>query len=200
MRYIGQYIIEFTPFVKDRLVAKYLLHYLKILQTNAFLFSYVSLLQERRKQFDFRCLSVEVFFHYHILIQYSIIKLMAFYLRQWLKNGIIRLYNRTEVGCKFRLTPSSLQKRALKKQIIPSIFGTMYLSNIGGVFMIEQQQKLVLSPYMEIYELVIPKDNLLRQIKNWLILALFMMNCLLIIVQITDEMQFHLSECLNICF
>ena len=30
--------------------------------------------------------------------------------------------------------------------------------------MIEQQQKLVLSPYMEIYELVIPKDNLLRQI------------------------------------
>ena len=29
----------------------------------------------------------------------------------------------------------------------------MYLSNIGGVFMIEQQQKLMLSPYMEIYEL-----------------------------------------------
>lgn len=42
----------------------------------------------------------------------------------------------------------------------------MYLSNIDGVFMIEQQQKLVLSPYMEIYELVIPKDNLLRQIKE----------------------------------
>ena len=32
--------------------------------------------------------------------------------------------------------------------------------------MIEQQQKLVLSPYMDIYELVIPKDNLLRQIKE----------------------------------
>lgn len=32
--------------------------------------------------------------------------------------------------------------------------------------MIEQQQKLVLSPYIEIYELVIPKDNLLRQIKE----------------------------------
>lgn len=32
--------------------------------------------------------------------------------------------------------------------------------------MIEQQQNLVLSPYMEIYELVIPKDNLLRQIKE----------------------------------
>ena len=42
----------------------------------------------------------------------------------------------------------------------------MCISNIGGVFMIEQQQKLVLSPYMEIYELVIPKDNLLRQIKE----------------------------------
>ena len=34
--------------------------------------------------------------------------------------------------------------------------------------MIEQQQKLVLSPYMEIYELVIPKDNLLRKIKELL--------------------------------
>lgn len=32
--------------------------------------------------------------------------------------------------------------------------------------MIEQQQKLVLSPCMEIYELVTPKDNLLRQIKE----------------------------------
>ena len=32
--------------------------------------------------------------------------------------------------------------------------------------MIEQQQKLVLSPYTEIYELVVPKDNLLRQIKE----------------------------------
>ena len=32
--------------------------------------------------------------------------------------------------------------------------------------MIEQQQKLVLSPYMEIYKLVVPKNNLLRQIKE----------------------------------
>ena len=32
--------------------------------------------------------------------------------------------------------------------------------------MIEQQQNFVLSPYMEIYELVVPKDNLLRQIKE----------------------------------
>lgn len=32
--------------------------------------------------------------------------------------------------------------------------------------MVEQQQKLVLSPYMEIYDLVIPKDNLLWQIKE----------------------------------
>lgn len=32
--------------------------------------------------------------------------------------------------------------------------------------MVEQQQTLVLSPYMEIYELVVPKDNLLRQIKE----------------------------------
>lgn len=32
--------------------------------------------------------------------------------------------------------------------------------------MIIQQQKFVLSPYMEIYDLVVPKDNLLRQIKE----------------------------------
>ena len=32
--------------------------------------------------------------------------------------------------------------------------------------MIDQQQKLVLSPYMEIYELVVPSDNLLRQIRE----------------------------------
>lgn len=32
--------------------------------------------------------------------------------------------------------------------------------------MIEQQQKLILSPYADIYELIVPKDNLLRQIKE----------------------------------
>ena len=32
--------------------------------------------------------------------------------------------------------------------------------------MVEQQQRLVLSPYMEIYNMVVPKDNLLRQIKE----------------------------------
>ena len=32
--------------------------------------------------------------------------------------------------------------------------------------MIEQQQKLILSPYIDIYELIIPKDNILRQIKE----------------------------------
>lgn len=32
--------------------------------------------------------------------------------------------------------------------------------------MVDQQQKLIASPYMEIYELVIPRDNLLRQIKE----------------------------------
>lgn len=34
--------------------------------------------------------------------------------------------------------------------------------------MLEQQEKLVLSPYMNIYELVVPKNNLLRQIKELL--------------------------------
>ena len=32
--------------------------------------------------------------------------------------------------------------------------------------MVEQQQKFILSPYMEIYDLVVPKDNILRQIKE----------------------------------
>ena len=34
--------------------------------------------------------------------------------------------------------------------------------------MVEQQQKLILSPYIDIYELIIPKDNLLRQIKEFI--------------------------------
>lgn len=42
----------------------------------------------------------------------------------------------------------------------------MEVSNIGGVFMINQQQEMLLSPYMEIYELVVPKDNILRKIKE----------------------------------
>ena len=32
--------------------------------------------------------------------------------------------------------------------------------------MIEQQQKLILSPYIDIYDLIIPQDNLLRKIKE----------------------------------
>lgn len=32
--------------------------------------------------------------------------------------------------------------------------------------MVEQQQKLILSPYLEIYDLIVSKDNLLRQIKE----------------------------------
>ena len=33
--------------------------------------------------------------------------------------------------------------------------------------MVDQQQKLVLSSYMKIYELVVPRNNLLRQIKEF---------------------------------
>src|SRR3954467_5238578 len=32
--------------------------------------------------------------------------------------------------------------------------------------MIKNQQSMILSPYMEIYNLVVPKDNLLRQIEE----------------------------------
>ena len=32
--------------------------------------------------------------------------------------------------------------------------------------MLEQQQKLVLSPYIELYDKIIPKDNMLRRIKE----------------------------------
>ena len=37
---------------------------------------------------------------------------------------------------------------------------------MDGDFMLEQQQKLIVSPYIEIYKLVVPKDNLLRQINE----------------------------------
>lgn len=33
--------------------------------------------------------------------------------------------------------------------------------------MIQQQQSMVLSPYIELYNLVIPKDNMLRQINEF---------------------------------
>ena len=32
--------------------------------------------------------------------------------------------------------------------------------------MINQHPKMIVSPYMEIYELVVPKDNILRKIKE----------------------------------
>jgi hypothetical protein len=32
--------------------------------------------------------------------------------------------------------------------------------------MIQQQQSMTLSPYMELYNLVVPKDNMLRQINE----------------------------------
>ena len=32
--------------------------------------------------------------------------------------------------------------------------------------MIQQQQSMVLSPYIELYSLIIPKDNMLRQINE----------------------------------
>ncbi len=32
--------------------------------------------------------------------------------------------------------------------------------------MIQQQQTMILSPYMDIYDLVVPKDNILRQINE----------------------------------
>ena len=34
------------------------------------------------------------------------------------------------------------------------------------ILMLEQQQKLVLSPFMDIYDIVVPKDNLLRKINE----------------------------------
>ena len=37
---------------------------------------------------------------------------------------------------------------------------------MDGDFMLEQQQKLIVSPFIKIYKLVVPKDNLLRQINE----------------------------------
>lgn len=66
--------------------------------------------------------------------------------------------------------------------------------------MIVQQQKLVLSPYMEIYDLVVPKDNLLRQIKE-------LVDFTFIYDELIDKYCLEngrnaipLSECLNIFF
>jgi hypothetical protein len=42
--------------------------------------------------------------------------------------------------------------------------------------MIQQQQSMTLSPYIELYNLVIPKDNMLRQINEMVDSPLFMKN------------------------
>ena len=65
--------------------------------------------------------------------------------------------------------------------------------------MVDQQQKLVLSSYMKIYELVVPRNNLLRQIKE-------LVNFGFIYEELIDKYcldngrnAVHLSACLNIC-
>ena len=65
--------------------------------------------------------------------------------------------------------------------------------------MIQQQQSMTLSPYIELYNLIIPKDNMLRQI-NELIDFSFVYEelkeryCLEM-----AEMPLNRFECLNIC-
>lgn len=44
--------------------------------------------------------------------------------------------------------------------------GILIVSNLAGDTMIQQQQTMILSPYMDIYDLVIPKDNMLRKINE----------------------------------
>jgi hypothetical protein len=40
------------------------------------------------------------------------------------------------------------------------------VSILVGDIMIRQEQTMILSPYMKIYDIVIPKDNILRRIMN----------------------------------
>ena len=42
----------------------------------------------------------------------------------------------------------------------------MKILNLGGVPMISNQESLTLSPFMAIYDMVVPKDNMLRQINE----------------------------------
>lgn len=50
---------------------------------------------------------------------------------------------------------------AAEKKISAPIFDVILPSNTGDGIMVEKQHKLVFSSYMEIYELVVPKVNLL---------------------------------------
>jgi hypothetical protein len=54
--------------------------------------------------------------------------------------------------------------------------------------MIPNQHTLNLSPYIAIYDIVVPKDNMLRQIKDSLIFPLFKMNYKINIVSIMVAM------------
>ncbi|MCK4259932.1 MAG: hypothetical protein KAX49_13200 [Halanaerobiales bacterium] len=59
--------------------------------------------------------------------------------------------------------------------------------------MIQQQQTLILSPYMDIYDLVVSKDNLLRKIKE-LINFSFIYDELLDILAITPLRNVFLAN------
>lgn len=42
--------------------------------------------------------------------------------------------------------------------------------------MIQEQQSMALSPYMELYDLIVPSDNVLRKINELIDFFLFMKN------------------------
>lgn len=54
----------------------------------------------------------------------------------------------------------------INKRFLGTIFCIIKVLNLGGVPMISNQASLNLSPFMAIYDMVVPKDNMLRQINE----------------------------------
>ena len=67
-------------------------------------------------------------------------------------------------------------------------------------FMLKRQQELNFSPYVDLYEKLIPKDHIFRRINELVDFSFIEEELEKNIVRIMEERQSLQSECLNICF
>lgn len=66
--------------------------------------------------------------------------------------------------------------------------------------MLKRQEELNFSPYVDLYEKLIPKDHIFRRINELVDFSFIEEELEKNIVRIMEERQSLQSECLNICF
>lgn len=71
---------------------------------------------------------------------------------------------------------------------------------VGGIQMISSQTSLNLSPFMAIYDIVVPKENMLRQINELVDFSFILEELRINIALIMAVMQCLPYECLSIYY